>query len=361
MNLKKGDKVRYLDTTGGGTVERIIDKKMAEIRDDNGFIVPVLITALVKIPSVDENDASTENSKPKQQAYVQSNSYNYAERDQWDHLGQEKPGSIPEQEAPSEDINLFAAFVPENPDNATDGNFHLFLINDSCYNAAFNISSESAEGFVLLESGVVEANTKIYISTFRIEDLSATRSLNIQAIFSTHSYYTIRKPADLDIKISHARFFRENTFLENDYFDEPAYIIPVYTDSYTPPEILTKEKILEILEQNEDIVIPEKKKIEKPKEEKKEQIEIDLHINKIVDDVRGLSNGEMLNIQINHFRKHLESALTSHLKRIVFIHGIGNGTLKHELRRILNGDYPDLRYQDASFKEYGFGATMVML
>jgi dsDNA-specific endonuclease/ATPase MutS2 len=48
-------------------------------------------------------------------------------------------------------------------------------------------------------------------------------------------------------------------------------------------------------------------------------------------------------------------------KKIVFIHGVGNGKLKHELRRILDAEYKNLRYQDASFKEYGFGATMVLL
>jgi dsDNA-specific endonuclease/ATPase MutS2 len=57
----------------------------------------------------------------------------------------------------------------------------------------------------------------------------------------------------------------------------------------------------------------------------------------------------------------LEGAIKSKVKRIVFIHGVGNGKLKFELRKLLDTTYAKLRYQDASFKEYGYGATLVML
>ncbi len=46
---------------------------------------------------------------------------------------------------------------------------------------------------------------------------------------------------------------------------------------------------------------------------------------------------------------------------MVFIHGVGAGTLKNELRKSLTKDYPQLYFQDASFKEYGFGATMIII
>ncbi|MFP4019887.1 MAG: Smr/MutS family protein [Bacteroidales bacterium] len=46
---------------------------------------------------------------------------------------------------------------------------------------------------------------------------------------------------------------------------------------------------------------------------------------------------------------------------MVFIHGVGNGRLRYELRKSLDKDYPDLDYQDASFQEYGYGATLVFL
>ena len=74
-----------------------------------------------------------------------------------------------------------------------------------------------------------------------------------------------------------------------------------------------------------------------------------------------LSNGEIVNIQMDRFETSLETAIRAKTQRIVFIHGVGNGKLKHELRKTLERKYPDLKYQDASFKEYGYGATMVYL
>jgi dsDNA-specific endonuclease/ATPase MutS2 len=92
-----------------------------------------------------------------------------------------------------------------------------------------------------------------------------------------------------------------------------------------------------------------------------ELVEIDLHIHELLEDTRGLSNHEMLEVQLGRFRNELETAIGNGTKRIVFIHGIGNGTLKQELRQELSTKYKKYYFQDASFKEYGYGATMVIL
>jgi dsDNA-specific endonuclease/ATPase MutS2 len=90
-------------------------------------------------------------------------------------------------------------------------------------------------------------------------------------------------------------------------------------------------------------------------------VEIDLHIHELLEDTRGLANHEMLEVQLGRFRNELETAIAIGTRRIVFIHGIGNGTLKQELRKELSTKYKKYYFQDASFKEYGYGATMVIL
>jgi dsDNA-specific endonuclease/ATPase MutS2 len=57
----------------------------------------------------------------------------------------------------------------------------------------------------------------------------------------------------------------------------------------------------------------------------------------------------------------MRAAIQSQTKRIVFIHGVGQGVLKQEVARLLKSKFPKYIFQDASFKEYGYGATMVML
>ncbi len=101
--------------------------------------------------------------------------------------------------------------------------------------------------------------------------------------------------------------------------------------------------------------------VHKTSESKDGPEEIDLHIENLIDDHRNMDNGQILEIQLSRFRTALETALLHKGNRIVFIHGVGNGKLKFELRKILDTEYKKIRYQDASFKEYGYGATMVLI
>ena len=50
-----------------------------------------------------------------------------------------------------------------------------------------------------------------------------------------------------------------------------------------------------------------------------------------------------------------------HGVKIVFIHGKGEGVLRHAVIHELNYRYKNCSYQDASFQEYGYGATQVTI
>lgn len=87
--------------------------------------------------------------------------------------------------------------------------------------------------------------------------------------------------------------------------------------------------------------------------------EIDLHIEELINEPAGLSNGEIMQIQLNHFHKTLDKAMLSKAQSIVFIHGVGNGKLKAALREELRNIH--MKYRDADFSRYGAGATEVIL
>jgi dsDNA-specific endonuclease/ATPase MutS2 len=74
-----------------------------------------------------------------------------------------------------------------------------------------------------------------------------------------------------------------------------------------------------------------------------------------------MSNHEILQVQLKHFQKNLDEAITNHYYKIVFIHGVGNGRLKQELVAILKGYKNELNYRDGDYKKYGFGATEVII
>jgi hypothetical protein len=86
--------------------------------------------------------------------------------------------------------------------------------------------------------------------------------------------------------------------------------------------------------------------------------EIDLHIESLLDSHSGLSNGEILNIQLKELRNFYKKARDKHIRKLVIIHGVGEGILKEEVRLFLSKK-DGLEYYDADFREYGKGATAV--
>jgi len=90
-------------------------------------------------------------------------------------------------------------------------------------------------------------------------------------------------------------------------------------------------------------------------------IEVDLHINQLLDSTTGMSNTDIVNVQLEKFRKTIEENKSKKGQKIVFIHGKGEGVLRNAILTELKSKYKNLTVQDASFKEYGFGATMVII
>lgn len=87
--------------------------------------------------------------------------------------------------------------------------------------------------------------------------------------------------------------------------------------------------------------------------------EVDLHIHELIDSEKGMSNFDKLSLQVNTARKELEAAIAKKQSKIIFIHGRGEGVLKKELRTLCS-KYP-VEFHDASYMEYGMGATEVLI
>jgi dsDNA-specific endonuclease/ATPase MutS2 len=120
---------------------------------------------------------------------------------------------------------------------------------------------------------------------------------------------------------------------------------------------LTEADFKKLVQEKEEKPAPEK-----PAQKRTEDIvEIDLHINELLDNSAGLSNSQILEIQKEKVESEMKLAIQSGVKKIIFIHGLGQGVLKQEVINLLKTKYKKYYFQDASFKEYGYGATMIIL
>ena len=99
----------------------------------------------------------------------------------------------------------------------------------------------------------------------------------------------------------------------------------------------------------------------KPHDTKSEIVEVDLHIDELLDTTVGMSAADMKAYQLKVFHQTMEEHKKDKGRRIVFIHGNGDGVLRKAILDELKRCYKTCSYQDASFQQYGFGATMVTI
>jgi len=346
--MKVGDKVKFLNDTGGGEITRFLGPEKVLVMTEDGFEVPTMLYDLILDRDQDRDEA---------RIYEHDPARNYIHPE--NHF-RGNSGSAPEKtEDLTEDTEnsnqvYFAFLQSGNPYKLKS-----YLINDTNDHIYYVLSLRKMNQDLYQHSGHLKANTKIFLDDHNISDPDEQMIFSIQYISYKPGFYTPRQPCSQVLTINTRSLAVGDYNTQNDFFDEPASLFSLTLDVTTE-----YSKSLE----NADInnIIDKKEKPDEPirrtgKEKQTDLMEVDLHIHEIVDDEKGLSNGEILNIQLRRFETALETALRNKIKKVVFIHGLGQGKLKYEIQKKLNDKYPDLRYQDASFKEYGYGATMVIL
>ena len=90
-------------------------------------------------------------------------------------------------------------------------------------------------------------------------------------------------------------------------------------------------------------------------------MEVDLHASALLDSTAGLEPKDILTVQLRAFHETMKAHAHERGRHIVFIHGKGEGVLRQEILKELKRYYRQCTHQDASFREYGFGATMVTI
>ncbi len=109
-----------------------------------------------------------------------------------------------------------------------------------------------------------------------------------------------------------------------------------------------------------EITKKKNRQIVKPKERNAPKMEVDLHIHQLTKSERGMSSHDKLNLQIDTAKRQLEFAIRNRIQKVVFIHGVGAGVLKEELKYLF-GRYDDIKSYDADYQKYGLGATEVYI
>lgn len=347
--MKIGDKVRFLSEVGGGVVRGFQGKDVALVEDEDGFEIPMLIKECVVIQTDDYNIPLKSVAKPAPQ--------------QEEEEEVEKPITYRAPEVRGNDVlNVFLAYVPQDVKAISSTAFDAYLVNDSNYFVDYLYLSAEGNSWTLRSRGTIKPNMKMHLEEFEKSALGGMEKMAVQLLaYKDDRSFLLKGAVNKELRIDTVKFYKLHTFQESDFFEEPALVYDIVRDDEVAQEVfLSADDLREAILQKSSQEVPAKVQRQQ-KKVKNDIVEIDLHIHELLDDTTGMGNAEMLNYQLDVFRNTLEEYKSKKGQRIVFIHGKGDGVLRRAILDELKRKYKNYPSQDASFREYGFGATMVTI
>ena len=315
MNWKLGDFVRFVDERREGYITRIFDEQMVGVTGDDDFEIPVLAAKVTSVHGHQSNTAKQGNEPTGNLAVITT------------------------------DFIKHGVHLAVVNDTRASSVVHFHLVNETSFDLLVGFSTNTYEKFKGEYAGIIGPQATVDLYAAQLGDIQLWPTFELQVLFFTKQLIKPHKP------ILFSQKFKAKDF----------------AGTKKTVSILKQAGWIFRLDEQDVVIDPQKLKESffKPAEEKQElerpANEIDLHIEKIRDDYQFLDTGEMLQIQLNHFRKALDAAIVHQMPNIIFIHGAGNGILRHELHKQL-GKHPKVAtFMDAQKEKFGYGATRVML
>ncbi len=349
---KIGDRVRFLNSVGGGIIKRI-EGNIAYV-DDDGFETPTLLRECVVVAS----PQVTEEKVARTQDAIPPVTIDSAAR---------KAESMPQvEETPEgEKLNVVLAYEPAEIKHLNTTTYDVYLVNDSNYYLYFTYLARADEhtGWTTRYAGVVEPNIQVFLEEIQGSDLVNMDRIAVQLIaFKSDRQFRLKSPVAVETALDTTKFFKLHCFHDNVYFDKPVIAVDIVKNDVPQSRmVIDSGRLEEGIKAKKAVDRPQRKPVHKKTSSRTEVIEVDLHINELIDTTAGLTPAEMLNLQVDEFRKVMDANLKNKGQKIVFIHGKGEGVLRQALMKELNHRYKGHQVQDASFREYGFGATQVTI
>ncbi|MBQ5983259.1 MAG: DUF2027 domain-containing protein [Prevotella sp.] len=389
--MKIGDKVRFISEVGGGIVSGFQGKNIVLVQDEDGFDIPMSVNDVVVIGQEDYNKAHLTFTKPAPKAPdnrsvkammgAQTEDAPIDDDDEVD-LSKVTFRAPVEERKGGNALSAYLAFVPIDIKEITHTRFECYFVNDSNYYIQYAYLTADGNSWALRSQGEVEPNTKEFIEEFGRDELNNLGHVAIQLMAYKREKPFILKPVvDVQFRIDPVKFYKLHTFQENDFFEQPALIHTIIeNDKVTRPLVVDAKQLKAEMYHSEPA---DHTKVSRQQQEgyvrryddgrkkgnpfitkrkgDEDVIVVDLHANALLDTTNGMSAGDILNYQLDVFRRTLKENASKKGQRIIFVHGKGEGVLRRALINDLVYRFKHYTYQDASFQEYGYGATQVTI
>lgn len=393
MNI--GDKVRFLNTTGGGKIASFQGKDLVLVCDDDGFEIPTLRSEIVVVetdnynlvrkPVPSKERASTSESDGLSHTSIKAALAAHAAAANGGENGAPEEELLEDESEPADkeitfqprplerrgadQVNFYIGFLPVDSRALSQTEFEVYLINDSNLYVRFLLLTQEGEQYSLRHEGLVLPNQKLLLDPIGHADLPQWERLTFQLLaYKTDKPFALKSPLNITLRVDGTKFYKLHSFAASDFFNDPALVRSLVSEDRPAQSVSIAAETVE-----EALITPEvvRQSAERPKQQPARAIdksvtldrnaivEVDLHAEVLLDSTRGLTPTDILMMQIKAFHDTMRQYAKDKGRRIVFIHGKGEGVLRATLLKELKNHYRHCTHQDASFREYGFGATMV--
>lgn len=379
--MKIGDKVRFLSEVGGGKISGFQGKDIVMVMDEDGFEIPTSIHDVVVVEQDDYAMGKMISAKmdAKQAAEERSNTELKNDSrsiksilnqhdvevdmnvDEYDAADREITFQAPARERDGGNkLSAYLAFVPVDIKEIPNTRFETYFVNDSNYFIQYTYLVAEGNAWTLKGCGEVEPNTKLFIEEFGRDVLNEMGYIAIQMVAYKKDKPFLLKPAtDVQFRLDPVKFYKLHLFEENDFFETPALLFTIVeNDEVARPLVVDSKRLKEQMYKDEKIIANESKKKQKKDDG---TVVIDLHADEVLETTAGMNTADILHYQVDVFKKTMAEYKNRKGQKIIFIHGKGEGVLRQAIVHELNYRYKSCSYQDASFQEYGYGATQVTI
>jgi hypothetical protein len=336
MKFQVGDKVLLIHSNEEGKVIDIINKKMVTV-DVNGVEFPVY-TDQIEHPYY-KRFTEKKPEPPKQKQYI-------------DSVKKEKGSNLKNYKV---DEGVWISFLPVFDKDIFDDDvveyFRVYLVNntDTSFRFTYHLRYTGDSEFDLTNE--ILAFNDFYIHDVAFEKMNDSPRFDFEFSLSQPD----KKRADYfeaSFKIKAKQLFQR---IEEMLKQQEASFSYLLMQTYPERTITEKVDMSKLTSAGYKVYDAGNAKQYLPPA----RTVIDLHIEKITDQWKHLSNFEILSTQLAEFEKYYELAVLHVQPSLTVIHGVGEGKLRDEIHEILRTKKEVKSFVNQYHPRYGYGATEI--
>ncbi len=258
-------------------------------------------------------------------------------------------------------LGIQLAFEPMVSKQEVPEKYALYLLNDTRYDVVFELRLLLNYRGPQVWSNRLKSASYLLLGDFLYDDLNEAPEFEVQCQWVTTE--GLSEPVHKSLKIKPKTFF--GNLRTAPFINKPVHWYRLFEKleeavetSNEDLESYTKRHAKPVAKQNTSnrrlFHVPDTHELAAFNPE------IDLHIEKLTDNWRKLTNSDIVKIQLSHFEAFISKAARLGVERVFIIHGVGEGKLRDAIATSLMQNPEINTFKNEFHPRYGWGATEVI-